>query len=201
MNQNLIQINDNYGAVSDENGNISIISKDNQEYDLQDILTKENELEILKSRLNTEKKELSTNKIKIIFGEIMNGLIIGGEIALYYFLHSTLPTSILLFLMSLVYTITKGLSLIEYGTRIGRITERKKLKTSIESLERKIPESEKELCEMKQKTNYKINYQEHSESNTISQVNEAYQCLSAYMEHNINEEPSQVKVLRLSRKK
>lgn len=201
MNQNLIQINDNYGAVSDENGNISIISKDNQEYDLQDILTKENELEILKSRLNTEKKELSTNKKNIIFGEIMNGLIIGGEIALYYFLHSTLPTSILLFLMSLVYTITKGLSLIEYGTRIGRITKRKKLKTSIESLEREIPESEKELCEMKQKTNYKINYQEHSESNTISQVNEAYQCLSAYMEHNINEEPSQVKVLRLSRKK
>lgn len=201
MNQNLIQINDNYGAVSDENGNISIISKDNQEYDLQDILTKENELEILKSRLNTEKKELSTNKMNMIFGEIMNGIVIGGEIVLYYFLHSTLPTSILLFLMSLIYIITKGITLIEYGTRIGRITKKKKLNASIEELESKIPELEKELCEMKQKTNYKINYQEHCESKTISQVNEAYQCLSAYMEHNINEEPTQVKVLRLSRKK
>ena len=201
MNQNLIQINDNYGAVSDENGNVSIISKDNQEYYLQDILTKENELEILKSRLNTEKKELSTNKMNIILGEIMNGVIIGGEIALYYFLHSILPTSALLFLMALIYAFTKGVSLIEYGTRFGRITKKEKLNASIENLEAEIPEVEKELCEMKQKTNYKINYQTNCESNTISQVNEAYQCLSAYMEHNINEEPSQVKVLRLSRKK
>ena len=54
---------------------------------------------------------------------------------------------------------------------------------------------------MKQKTNYKINYQEHCEPKAISRGNEAYQCLSAYMDYNINDEPTQVKVLRLSRKK
>ena len=43
MNQKLIQINDNYGVTIDENGNTKMVSKESNDYEFQDILTKENE--------------------------------------------------------------------------------------------------------------------------------------------------------------
>ena len=42
MNQNLIIINQNYGAAIDEEGNITTISKNSEEYGFEEILRKEN---------------------------------------------------------------------------------------------------------------------------------------------------------------
>ena len=68
MNKSLLQINDNYGAVSDENGNIKEITKENNNYEFKDILLKENYLQELNEKLNSSKEELSCNKYDIIGG-------------------------------------------------------------------------------------------------------------------------------------
>ena len=62
MNHNLVQVNDNYGVVIDEKGNVSLISKENCKYNFEHILIGENELEELNSKLNNLKRELSNNK-------------------------------------------------------------------------------------------------------------------------------------------
>lgn len=201
MNQNLVQINDNYGAVSDENGSIKVISKENSDCELKDILIKENELEDLSSKLNTAKRELSSNKLDTILGEVLNTVIIGGEIVLYVALNSTLPTAVLITIMSLVYIPTKGVNLVSSGSRIGRYIKRKKLNATIRDLDEKIPQLEKFLTDMKEKAKYNVEYTTINESKSADQISTAYRDLSVYMQSNINEEPKKVKVLSLTRKK
>ncbi len=45
MNKNLIQISNNLSAVTDEDGNVDIISKENNNYNFKGILKEENRLE------------------------------------------------------------------------------------------------------------------------------------------------------------
>lgn len=200
MNQNLVQINDNYGVVSDEVGNIKVVNKENNDCELKDILIKENELEALSSKLNTAKKELSSNKIDTIFGEILNTLIIGGEIVLYVVLNSTLPTAALITLMALFYIITKGTNLLAEGSRIGKYIKRKKINETIRELDEKIPQLEKILTDMKTKTKYNVAQSTINESKS-SHISNAYRDLSVYMQSNVNEELKEAKVLSLTRKK
>ena len=87
MNQNLVQVNSNYGAVSDKKGNISIISKESGDYDFESILKKENELEDLTFKLNNFKNKLSDNKRNMIFGEITTAFILCGEFVLFFILN------------------------------------------------------------------------------------------------------------------
>ena len=201
MNQNLVQINDNYGAVSDENGSIKVISKENSDCELKDILIRENELENLSLKLNTAKKELSSNKSDTIFGEILNTLIVAGEIVLYVGLNSTLPTAALITVMALFYIPTKGMNLVSEGSRIGRYIKRKKLNATIRDLDEKIPQLEKTLTDMKAKTKYNVEYATIDESKSASHISNAYRDLFVYMQSYVNEEPKEVKVLSLTRKK
>ena len=201
MNQNLVQINDNYGAVSDENGSIKVISKENSDCELKDILIKENELEDLSSKLNTAKKELSFNKIDTIFGEFLNTVIIGGEIFLYFALNSTFSTEALITVMILFYIPIKGVNLLSGGSRIGRHIKRKKLNETIRDLDKKIPQLEKTLTDMKTKAKYNVEYAAINESKSTSHISNAYRDLSVYMQSYVNEEPNEVKVLSLTRKK
>ena len=201
MNQNLVQINDNYGAVSDENGSIKVISKENSDCELKDILAKENELEDLSLKLNTAKKELFSNKIDTIFGEILNTVIISGEIVLYFTLNSILPTAILITVMTLFYIPTKGVNLVSGGSRIGRHIKRKKLNATIRDLDEKIPQLEKILTDMKTKTKYNVEYTTISNPKSTIHISNAYGDLSMYMNSCVNEEPKEIKVLSLTRKK
>lgn len=198
MNKNFIQINENYGAVSDETGNINIISKNTTEYNLKDILEKENTLENLKITLNNKKRELHNNKISTICANVLDCLIIGGEIALYNFLHSTISTNLLIIIMATFYTMGKVPSLFAYKTRITRFKERKKANINIIELNKKIDKQKKELYEMKQKVNYKINSQEYSEEEKNSQINKEFQHISTNIKHNNNN--IKIKVLRLNEK-
>lgn len=200
MNQNLIQINDNCGAVSDENGNIKVISKENSDCELQAILIKENELEDLISKLNTTKERLSSNKLNIIIGEILNTAIIGEEIALYVVLNSILPTAALITVMALFYIFAKGISLAIAGSRIGRYIERKKLNATIKDLDEKIPKLEKTLKDMKEKTKYNVECTTINESKSASHISSTYRDLTVHMQDNTNEGPKKVKVLSLIKK-
>lgn len=200
MNQNLVQINDNYGAVSDENGNIKVISKENSDCELKDILIRENELENLSLKLNTAKKELSSNKIDIILGEILNTLIVAGEIFIYVVLNSTVSAAALIAAMALFYIPTKGMTLMAEGSRIGRYIKWKKLNATIRDLDEKIPQLEKTLTDMKAKTKYNVECATINESKSASHISNAYCDFSVYMQSSVNEEPKEVKVLSLTRK-
>ena len=47
MNKNLVQISNNFGVVSDENGEIKVVTKSETNCEFQNILLKENELQYL----------------------------------------------------------------------------------------------------------------------------------------------------------
>lgn len=194
MNQNLVKVNDNYGAVSDENGDISIISKENCEYELKDILIKENELEDLNLRLSTAKKILSSDKQDTIFGEITANLALGMIIVLYVLYHPTFPTGMFITTMSLL-CVPKAYNLVSFYIK------KRKLNTAINEFEMTIPKLEKELQDMKEKTKYKVNYSTLTQSESKTAIIDSYRKFSAYMNHNVNEEPTKVKVLNLTRKK
>ncbi len=156
MNKSLLQINDNYGAVSDENGNIKEITKENNNYEFKDILLKENYLQELNEKLNSSKEELSCNKYDIIGGEITSVLFVVTIILIWYFGFKELSLPIKI-ISSLMFFPLKGICLLEFGSRIGRIKKRKKLKKTIDECEKEIPELEKELEYVKEKSKYKVN--------------------------------------------
>lgn len=120
MNQNLIQINNNFGVVSDENGNISLIGKENCSYSFDEILLKDNELEDLNLKLKSSKAKLSDNKKNMIFGEIASVGLIVAEVFLYAFLHSILPPETIMEIMAICYVSLKLMVSNMYGTRIKR---------------------------------------------------------------------------------
>ena len=156
MNEYLSQISDNYGIVSDENGEIKVVTKSETNCEFQDILLKENELENLNQELITAKGELTENKANTIFGELGNLVIIGGGIFLGIELFPATSTQLLIHTLIGMYAIIKTVSLAMYGTRIGRYKKNKKLKSSIKSLEEKGLQLEVELKNLKEKAKYKV---------------------------------------------
>ena len=126
MNEYLSQISENYGIVSDENGEIKVVTKSESNFEFQDVLLKENELEILKQELMDAKEKLIDNKERIIFGELCNLVIIGGGIFLGIELFSVVTPQLLVYLLTGMYAITKAINIAMNGTRIGRYKKNKK---------------------------------------------------------------------------
>ena len=87
MYQWLVKLNKNHGYATDEHNNISIVSKENEGYELEDILNKENSLEELDINLDEKRKDLSTLKSKTIWGRSLSALTILGETVLWCCLH------------------------------------------------------------------------------------------------------------------
>lgn len=70
MNKDLIKIDDNHGYVSNDRGDINLVSKENDSHDFEEILSKENDLENLNSDLNNDEHELYSTKVKRTAAEI-----------------------------------------------------------------------------------------------------------------------------------
>jgi hypothetical protein len=195
MNNGLAKLNDNYGIVSDEKGNIKVVNKKNNYYELQDILIKENEIEKLNKELEDAVNDLSTNKFKIISSEILNIVILGGEIYLFIIFNmSPVNTSLLLACLAMFYISTKGLILSIFGTRIGRFKKRKKLINTIKELEETIPKLEKELENIKKK----VEYSTYSETKLDNNMANIYQDLDK--DESIISDKTNVKILKLTKK-
>lgn len=192
MNEYLSQISDNYGIVSDENGEIKVVTKSENNCEFQDILLKENELENLNQELIAAKSELTENKANTIFGELGNLVIIGGGIFLSIELFPVVSTQSLIYMLIGTYAIIKSISLVMYGTRIGRYKKNKKLKSTIESLEENSVQLEAELKNLKEKAKYKV------ESDTKNY------CVESSFTKNtsevLNVDLGKVKVMKLTRK-
>ncbi len=200
MNQNLVEINNNCGIVSDENGNVSLIEKKNDTYNFEEILLKENQIENLKLKLEDYSKKLDQNKFDIIGGEIISTVLIATEIGLAIAFNSVLTLKELILLMTLSYLSVKGLFSFMYGTRIGRYIKKKKLTSEIEKIESEIPELEKELANIKEKSKYKVECSTINESNEKTLANEFDYNLSLPMAMNNYYAPkvtNKVRVLKL----
>lgn len=192
MNEYLSQISDNYGIVSDENGEIKVVTKSENNCEFQDILLKENELENLNQELIAAKSELTENKANTIFGELGNLVIIGGGIFLSIELFPVVSTQSLIYMLIGTYAIIKSISLVMYGTRIGRYKKNKKLKSTIESLEENSVQLEAELKILKEKAKYRVESDTKDYCAQYGSTKNASEVL--------NEDLGKVQVLKLTRK-
>lgn len=192
MNEYLSQISDNYGIVSDENGEIKVVTKSENNCEFQDILLKENELENLNQELIAAKEKLIDNKERTINGELCNLVIIGGGIFLSIELFPVVSTQSLIYMLIGTYAIIKSISLALYGTRIGRYKKNKKLKSTIESLEENSLQLEAELKNLKEKAKYKV---ETDTKNYCAQYGSTKNASEV-----LNEDLGKVKILKLTRK-
>ncbi len=198
MNQCLIQINDNYCAVSDEKGNVKVVSKENSDVSFEEILTKENELSSLKTKLSDDKQEQAANKNAIIYGEIFNLTLYGGTALLYYFTKGKLTPVGTAALLTTYYATFKGVAcLMSGGTTIGKIRRRNQLKEDIESLEAKIPTVEKELSDAKKKVHYEDNVTAVDEYAPYKQIVNAMDTLKS--EEQVKEKSNGPRILKLAR--
>ena len=109
MNKDLIMIDKNCSAVSDENGNIRIVKKDSEKIEFLEILSTENEIENIVLDIKKLKKEISTlenkkEKIDLI-------LMIPAVSVISMFILKMLPPMILLYTIVVSYILLTPLYL------------------------------------------------------------------------------------------
>ena len=197
MNKNLLEVGNNTGDVSDENGYVKIVHKDSNDWEFKEILELENDLDYLHKRLTMTKNNLDKNKKDSIAANIWSACILVGEVFVYMVLHKQLPLSVTIAGMVCFYTFIKGFSIIEHGTRFTRHIKKKRLIERLEKTEEKIPLLEKELKEKKEKVNYKVS----TTSRNLEQSKEFISSLPEYTIEDEKEIPVVAKDLILTRKK
>lgn len=156
MNENFIELNDNFGIVSDDMGNLDFISKRTNEYSFEDILSKENEIEDLDDKLLQVKHELFYNKeAKLKAATMCNfASIIPGVSCLIVALSTKIPLQTIVLGPAIAFV---GFQIFKF-TIIGRKSKFKekinKLNTLANNLETNLDTLKKELDDMKTKVDY-----------------------------------------------
>ena len=155
MNQNLVELHNKCGVVSDEKGNVCLVSKENSDYNFKDILSKENEIEHLKSQLESVKESVDTITKENVSAVSTNTIMLLLTIALIVILHPfELSIASKIILPASFYVMTKVGILCEFGTQKHRNLKLNELINTINELEKKIPKMDRELQLMKEKTNF-----------------------------------------------
>ena len=154
MNQYLIEINENNGAVINDEGKFNI-SKNSNEFEFEEILRREDEIEELNNKKDANKIKLYNvetygrwSKAADIFAFVFAGLF---SIPLIYISPIAIPVTVL---CSTAFT--KSLLVIAWGTKKSRNKEIKRLETEISNTENEISSKEEELSNIKSKVNYKV---------------------------------------------
>ena len=155
MNKTLMEINSNFGVVSDENGKLNVVSKENDKYSFRDILKKENEY----NKLSTERFDLLHKLTAIKMNELFNDLAVICGLVLGYLVY--LESSFGLWISMIgTYAIFKGCYLVSYDMdagvpslfRIGRIISHIKGKKRLKVLDELVPKMQDELNKKKEET-------------------------------------------------
>lgn len=155
MNRTLVEINENNGASIDEYGNIRKISINSDEYKLEEILKKEDELENLNERLEEERRKYESVKMNISLARFLNSISVGGAVFMGLITLGTVHISSTLLISGFMYGMGKFYSLASCGTRKGRKEKREFLEEEIPKLEREEEASSIELWDMKRKVKFK----------------------------------------------
>ena len=196
MNRNLVEYNDNHGASIDEYGNITMITKDKADYKFEEILQRENKLELLNDDLDVANSEYADRKYKLKVGKWCNVVVLlGTSFMVGMCLNTHTPIQGTLIICGGFAGFSKLLSLSVSGFAIVNKKQIRALNHKIYELENEIPKLEKEISDIKEKVNYttlsddssKNDYQELVFDNMCTQ-NEA-------------KNVSKVKVLKLTKSK
>ena len=157
MNRNLIEINDNYGASIDEYGNITMISKDNKDYEFKEILDKENKLELLDNDLEVTHEEIDITKKKLIDCRIHNVAIISLTLFIGAICFNVEAPSLEILKICVPFlAVSKLMPMGAIGTAIGNKMKLKRLNTKAHDIEEKKDSLDRELFNIKEKSNYSI---------------------------------------------
>ncbi len=197
MNKELIETNNNHGAVLDENGNVNLIKKENDSCQFEEILSKENDLENLKSQLEDHQHDLNWNEIKTGLAKIYNFLAIAVAIIPFVFSPISLPT---LGVSLFFYSCIKVGSLCVWGTKRRRNREKQKLTSDIETKKLEISNLEKELTKAKEKAKYKVEKPTINQSKEENYRKESSLEFSIPIDNDNSKKNNKVKVLSLSKR-
>ncbi len=193
MFKNLIQVNDNLGVISDENGNMGLIEKENDSYSLEEISLKNNECESLDIQLHNAIVALVRNNESAKVANIMDAILVCVVILFNVFTHSTMLIDI--FYVLIVFAV------ISFGCRIGRYIEKKKLTCEIEKLESDLSISKKELAEMMEKSKYRVSDEATIDCKEKTVTKEIDSELAMPINNCASEERNKVRVLSSSKRK
>ncbi len=156
MNRNLIELNENQGITIDEYGNSTIVSKEQNNCSLKEILEKENQLELLNDDLDAANREYKETRSNLKLSRSSNiGTLLGTIfIALMCLNVPTVAIKSTLICCGGFALFTKSILSTVCGLTIFNKKRLKKLNHKIFELENKIPALEKELISIKEKMNY-----------------------------------------------
>lgn len=159
MNEKFIELNDNFGIVSDDMGNLDFISKRTNEYSFEDILSKENEIEDSKILLSTLNNELDRKKFQLKYGKKFTLFyLVPFLIPIMSYLTGALNLSSIIFAFMLLESLFVGLKITFFGKKSNVINRISFLSVDINKAENIIKELEKELSTIKEKVEYKNNF-------------------------------------------
>ena len=159
MNEKFIELNDNFGIVSDDMGNLDFISKRTDEYSFEDILSKENEIEDSKILLSTLNNELDRKKFQLKYGKKFTLFyLVPFLIPIMSYLTGALNLSSIIFAFMLLESLFVGLKITFFGKKSNVINRINFLSVDINKAENIIKELEKELSTIKEKVEYKNNF-------------------------------------------
>ncbi len=176
-----------------EKGDSGVIVKEDKDYDLEEISVLEDDLNYLRKRKNMCNKQLRDIKKDNLFGALWSAFIVAGEIFIVATFHSTVPAGVLAVGMGTFYGIAKVMAINCCGTYFSRRIKKRDIDEHIEKIEKMIPETEKELQKMKEKTKYRGDYKTNSYDNQIDHSQELLQ--------DMPEKPLEEQDLKLTRKK
>lgn len=155
MNKSLIELEDNHGISIDECGSATVITKDKLDYNFEEILKKENKLELLNNNLCAAKREYNDTKNDLKWGRIFNILILTVTFLIGFTYSLVFAASIKMILICGGFAgFSKLIATMISGLPIKNKKRLKKLNQKIIELENKIPTLEKELNKIKDQVNY-----------------------------------------------
>lgn len=154
MNNNLIEINDLVALKINDEGEISLIIKDNNEYRFEDILTIENEIEVLNQQIEDCYDEKKKNNLVTLFAETINFTVLFIELLMYFFSNNLIELENNLYPMLMLYFVSKFINIKVFGTRLKRYKVKIEKNNTLDKLQKKLESKEKQLIDMRTKINY-----------------------------------------------
>jgi ABC-type multidrug transport system fused ATPase/permease subunit len=165
MNKSFVELNDNQGIVSDDNGNVKIISKSGQGVTLTEILDKENRIEKIENDILQAKNNISKIKRDNVFATISFINYIICQLMIFFLLNPVVaPAVVTVLMLSLlaVFEIGTELTIGSSKKRYRNLLENENMLQNLKSMKEVL---EKSLSIAKEESKYAVNYSTDNELN------------------------------------
>ena len=155
MNKNLVELDNNNGLSIDEDGNVTTITKNKEDYEFKEILEKENKLELLNDDMNLLSKKYEEANYDLKWSRIFNIITLIGALLAGVISFRAISLGKNIELCIITGCLIKFASFASYGTTIGNKKKIKRITNKIRKIEDKISILTRELNNIKEKVNYK----------------------------------------------